>query len=506
MMRRQIKLMGWLFVSALAACTSETPNPADGGNAAENVQKLVINLSDGGDRLTTRAGRPLHSSEPGQWVQHVTLYVTNEQGIVLQKEIDEYVWANAVDYSNGKQLEVTFRATEGEQLPAGDYTVYAVAFSNPTDYSISPAPNSNPEINAIEDGRINPSWVQPFDFTKDFAAVLNSGIADAEEIFAGVAKVTAVTVGENNCLVPTKEVSDEVTAVSEKKEVPFITLNRQVAGTIGYFTNIPATVNGVAPTKIRLVAANRNNTVNFINMVSGETVTSSGNQAATYVVNGSMTAGGADYTLVGFCNTPDNKGYVAYEIELKDFFPYMEGEGRTFADCDLDKDGYVGYKDISQLGIISLGEYWKNPNNTSEHPQSLVKGSVYGSSFLIPFRWKEMYNTFELQLLGVDAAGDEVFLKAWNVKVSENQLKTDQIPSVSTGVIVTVEGDKSQSCFNVYRNHMYTLGEKDTDGDGNDYDTPNTTDTDKPEDLSTEIELLITVNTQWKHNETMTIK
>ena len=498
MMRRQIKLMGWLFVSALAACTSETPNPADGGNAAENVQKLVINLSDGGDRLTTRAGRPLHSSEPGQWVQHVTLYVTNEQGIVLQKEIDEHVWANAVDYSNGKQLEVTFRATEGEQLPAGDYTVYAVAFSKETDYRITPEPNS--EINAIEDGKINPEWVHSFDFAEDFSAVLNSGVADAEEIFAGVATVVSTTDADGKpCLTAKQAASEEVAAGDA-----VITLNRQVAGTIGYFTNIPATLNGIAPTKIRLVAANKNNTVNFINMVSGETVTSSGNQAATYVVNGSMTAGGADYTQVGFCNTPDNKGYVAYEIELKDFFPYMEGEGRTFADCDLDKDGYVGYKDISQLGSISLGEYWKNPNNTSEHPQSLVKGSVYGSSFLIPFHWKEMYNTFELQLLGVDAAGDDVFLKAWNVKVSENQLKTDQIPSVSTGVIVTVEGDKSQSCFNVYRNHMYTLGEKDTDGDGNDYDDPNITD--KPEDLSTEIELLITVNTQWKHNETMTIK
>lgn len=498
MMRRQIKLMGWLFVSALAACTSETPNPADGGNAADETQKLVINLSDGGDRLTTRAGRPLHSSEPGQWIQHVTLYVTNEEGIVLQKEIDEYVWANAVDYSNGKQLEIAFRASEGEQLPKGDYTVYAVAFSKETDYRITPEPNS--EINAIEDGKINPEWVHSFDFAEDFSAVLNSGVADAEEIFAGVATVVSTTDADGKpCLTAKQAASEEVAAGDA-----VITLNRQVAGTIGYFTNIPATVNGIAPTKIRLVAANKNNTVNFINMVSGETVTSSGNQAATYVVNGSMTAGGADYTQVGFCNTPDNKGYVAYEIELKDFFPYMEGEGRTFADCDLDKDGYVGYKDISLLGSISLGEYWKNPNNTSEHPQSLVKGSVYGSSFLIPFHWKEMYNTFELQLLGVDAAGDDVFLKAWNVKVSENQLKTDQIPSVSTGVIVTVEGDKSQSCFNVYRNHMYTLGEKDTDGDGNDYDDPNITD--KPEDLSTEIELLITVNTQWKHNETMTIK
>lgn len=310
-------------------------------------------MSDGGDRLTTRAGRPLHSSEPGQWVQHVTLYVTNEQGIVLQKEIDEHVWANAVDYSNGKQLEVTFRATEGEQLPAGDYTVYAVAFSKETDYRITPEPNSNPEINAIENGRINPSWVQPFVFTNNFSAVLNSGVADAEEIFAGVAKVTATTVGENNCLVPTKEVSDEVTAVYEKKEVPFITLNRQVAGTIGYFTNIPAKVGDAVPTRIRLVAANKNNTVNFINLISGETVTS---DKVTYVVNGSTT-GSLDDEMVSFYNTPANKGYVVYEIKLADFFPWISQEGKTFADCDLNGDGYVGKEDVTNNNDKS--DFWK---------------------------------------------------------------------------------------------------------------------------------------------------
>lgn len=491
MMRRQIKLMGWLFVSALAACTSETPNPADGGNAAENVQKLVINLSDGGDRLTTRAGRPLHSSEPGQWVQYVTLYVTNEQGIVLQKEIDEYVWANAVDYSNGKQLEIAFRASEGEQLPKGDYTVYAVAFSNPTDYSISPAPKSETKINAISGDRIDESKV--VDFTKDFAAVLNSGKTDAEEIFAGVAKVTAVTVGENNCLVPTKEVSDEVTAVYEKKEVPFITLNRQVAGTIGYFTNIPAKVGDAVPTRIRLVAANKNNTVNFINLISGETVTS---DKVTYVVNGSTT-GFLDDEMVSFYNTPANKGYVVYEIKLADFFPWISQEGKTFADCDLNGDGYVGKEDMDIANNNDKSDFWINPNNTETHQQMLVEGSVYGSQFLIPFRWKEGYNTFELQLLGTGSSGEDVFLKAWNVKVDESQLMKDtDVPSVSTGVIVTVEGDKSESCFNVYRNHMYTLGKKTSDTDCS---------KDVPLDLSREIELVITINTLWKGNENMTI-
>ena len=490
MMRRQIKLMGWLFVSALAACTSEAPNPADGGNTAENVQKLVINLSEGGDRLTTRAGRPLHSSEPGQWIQHVTLYVTNEEGIVLQKEIDEYVWANAVDYSNGKQLEIAFRASEGEQLPKGDYTVYAVAFSNPTDYSISPAPKAETKINAISGDGIDGNKVcKGVDFTKDFAAVLNSGKTDAEEIFAGKATVVSTTDADGKPCLTANETDGKVPANDA-----VITLNRQVAGTIGYFTNIPAKVGDAVPTRIRLVAANKNNTVNFINMISGETVTSTPAKV-TYVVNGSTT-GFLDDEMVSFYNTPANKGYVVYEIKLADFFPWISQEGKTFADCDLNGDGYVGKEDVI-ANNNDKSDFWKNPNNTETHRQMLVEGSVYGSSFLIPFRWKEGYNTFELQLLGTGSSGEDVFLKAWNVKVDESQLMKDtDVPSVSTGVIVTVEGDKSESCFNVYRNHMYTLGEKKSD-------TSNVEDA--PLDLSREIELVITINTLWKGNENMTI-
>lgn len=488
MMRRQIKLMGWLFVSALAACTSEAPNTADGGNTAENVQKLVINLSEGGDRLTTRAGRPLHSSEPGQWIQNVTLYVTNEEGIVLQKEIDEYVWANAVDYSNGKQLEIAFRASEGEQLPEGTYTVYAVAFSNPTDYSISPAPKAETKINAISGDRIDESKVCNFDFTKDFAAVLNSGKTDAEEIFAGKATVVSTTDADDKPCLTANETDGKVPANDA-----VITLNRQVAGTIGYFTNIPAKVGDAVPTRIRLVAANKNNTVNFINLISGETVTS---DKVTYVVNGSTT-GSLDDEMVSFYNTPANKGYVVYEIKLADFFPWISQEGKTFADCDLNGDGYVGKEDDDIANNNDKSDFWKNPNNTETHRQTLVEGSVYGSQFLIPFRWKEGYNTFELQLLGTGSSGEDIFLKAWNVKVDKSQLMKDtDVPSVSTGVIVTVEGDKSESCFNVYRNHMYTLGKKTSDTDCS---------KDVPLDLSQEIELVITINTLWKGNENMTI-
>lgn len=483
MMRRQIKLMGWLFVSALAACTSETPNPADGGNAADETQKLVINLSDGGDRLTTRAGRPLHSSEPGQWVQHVTLYVTNEQGIVLQKEIDEHVWANAVDYSNGKQLEVTFRATEGEQLPKGDYTVYAVAFSNPTDYSISPAPKS--EINAIEDGKINPEWVHSFDFAEDFSAVLNSGVADAEEIFAGVAKVTAVTVGENNCLVPTKEVQEEETAVYEKKEVPFITLNRQVAGTIGYFTNIPARVGDAVPTRIRLVAANRSDKVWFTSMIGGETE----NNNVSWVINGSQSVTLPKNAYYYGSDKTTYDAYEIYSIDLTEWFVF----GNSFADCDLNSDGYVGEIDAEKYietyhpDSDDLSGFWKNPNSTTEHPQRLEPGSVFAGRFLIPFSLVSGKETFELQLLGNETGKPEQILKSWRVKVSADGKHDVTDVEVPTGVIVPAADQ--DYVYNIYRNHMYSIGTKTSD---------ETIEGDAPTELNRAQDLVITVNSQWQ--------
>lgn len=478
MMRRQIKLMGWLFVSALAACTSETPNPADGGNAADETQKLVINLSDGGDRLTTRAGRPLHSSEPGQWVQHVTLYVTNEQGIVLQKEIDEHVWANAVDYSNGKQLEIAFRASEGEQLPEGTYTVYAVAFSNPTDYSISPAPKSETKINAISGDGIDGNKVYNFDFTKDFAAVLNSGKTDAEEIFAGKATVVSIIDADDKSCLTANETDGKVPANDA-----VITLNRQVAGTIGYFTNIPAKVGDAVPTRIRLVAANKSDKVWFTNMIGGETVT---NKNVSWVINGSQSAALPKNAYYYGSDKTTYDAYEIYSIDLREWFVF----GNSFADSDLNSDGYVGEIDATeyiQNTSKKLSDFWKNPNSTTEHPQQLVPGSVFAGRFLIPFSLVSGKETFELQLLGNETGKPEQILKSWRVKVSADGKHDVTDVEVPTGVIVPAADQ--DYVYNIYRNHMYSIGKKTA------YETA---EGDAPVDLNRAQDLVITVNSQWQ--------
>lgn len=481
MMRRQIKLMGWLFVSALAACTSETPNPADGGNAAENVQKLVINLSDGGDRLTTRAGRPLHSSEPGQWVQHVTLYVTNEQGIVLQKEIDEYVWANAVDYSNGKQLEIAFRASEGEQLREGTYTVYAVAFSNPTDYSISPAPKSETKINTISNGDIDNNKVKSFDFSRKFSAVLNSGVADAEEIFAGVATIVSTKDSDGKPCLTAKSADDDDTPAGNA----VITLNRQVAGTIGYFTNIPAKVGDAVPTRIRLVAANRSDKVWFTNMITGETETTTDKKDVSWVINGSQSATLPKNAYYYGSDKTTYDAYEIYSIDLREWFVF----GNSFADSDLNNDGYVGTEDAETYHPDSddLSGFWKNPNSTTEHPQRLVPGSVFAGRFLIPFSLVSGKETFELQLLGNETGKPEQILKSWRVKVSADGKHDVTDVEVPTGVILPAADQ--DYVYNIYRNHMYSIGKKTADGG---------IEGDGPADLNTAQDLIITVNSQWQ--------
>ncbi len=116
-----------------------------------------------------------------------------------------------------------------------------------------------------------------------------------------------------------------------------------------------------------------------------------------------------------------------------------------------------------------------------------------------------MYPTFELQLLGTDEFGGDIYLKSWNIKISKDQLNPEKpLGSTSTGVIVVMKGDKSTTCFNVYRNHFYALGKKTSDGDGQMLNKP--TESDQPLDLSRSMELVVSIYKQWSGSEQMQIR
>lgn len=527
-------------VLLFSACKSEDI-PAQGGNESANDQKLVLNLATGGNQAS-RAGRPLLSSAAGQDIDKLTLFFINEDDkIALKKEISSAEWHNgATAYDKGMQIEISLKASNGENLTASTvgtkYTVYAVGYSEGTDY---------------DNGFLNASLTKNAAFTQAGNFWAQTAEKTGEEIFAGEAKITAIqnSSGET-CLIQTPT-SDAAYPDSPAMAVPSIVLNRQVAGVTGYFTNIrtgkmtAGTGLTAEPVKLRLVASGRNNRVKFENLVSGETTTSSSAAAVNYVINGAQNSElGNAKVDARFLNSSENDAYVVYEVNLADWFNYGGETGRsTFADCDINEDGVVGFEDAiayvygkdnvanlqeGQLestwseaikgNKVSIGteplevqcnklsDFWAIPE--SNKGQQLVAGSVFAGEFLIPFAQKAGKNTFELQLLDKD---DQI-LDHWNVRIPKDEMYTStNVPSPSTGTIISATYDISISIYNVFRNHVYSLGLKaqDTDNGGPVDPTDPTTpepdpkpepddDKDEPSDLSVGQNLLINVNDQWE--------
>lgn len=532
-------------VLLFSACKSEDI-PAQGGNESANDQKLVLNLATGGNQAS-RAGRPLLSSAAGQDIDKLTLFFIKEDGnIALKKEISSAEWHNgATAYDKGMQIEISLKASNEESLPASiggtKYTVYAVGYSEDTDY---------------DNGFLKASLTKNVAFSQADNFWAQTEEKTGEEIFAGEAKITAIQKGSTNnetCLIQTPE-SDAAYPDSPAMAVPFIVLNRQVAGVTGYFTNIRTgkmtTGTGLTakPVKLRLVASGRNNRVKFESLVSGETNTSisaATANAVNYVINGAQNGDlGNAKVDARFLNSSTDDAYVVYEVNLADWFKYGRETGRsTFADCDINKDGVVGFEDAiayvygkenvanlqegqlestwseaikgnkvsigagpSEVQCNALSGFWAIP--ASNKGQQLVAGSVFAGEFLIPFAQKAGKNTFELQLLDKDGQ----ILDHWNVRIPEGEKYTKPgDEDVSTGVIATADSDISTSIYNVFRNHVYSLGLKaqDTDNGGPVDPTDPTTpepdpkpepddDKDEPSDLSVGQNLLINVNDQWE--------
>ena len=138
-----------------------------------------------------------------------------------------------------------------------------------------------------------------------------------------------------------------------------------------------------------------------------------------------------------------------------------------------------------------------------------MAGSVFAGKFVIPFHLVENTNTLELQVLD----SEKNVLKNWNVSIPEDEMSAESTTGAgaATGV-ETVKDDVSVKIYNIYRNHMYSLGSKlKTSGD-NDGETPDPEDPDpdpkpepdpdpdgpdQPQELNSN-DLLIHVNDQWE--------
>lgn len=292
----------------------------------------------------------------------------------------------------------------------------------------------------------------------DITATLKANAA-AEEVFAGDA---ALTIGDD------KKITNLTSGEEDGLDV---TLHRQVAGSFGYFCNIPAKVGGKTAKTLRLVVRDKNDMLTFNNFNSSFTAAGATGSTIKYCVNGSKSP---DAALTSDAQFKDGgNGYVLYSIDLKTWFP------------ELDKNSD---------GLLNAEDTWKHPDDVKTQ---VVKGSVFGSNFVIPFKYTDGKSTMELQLL--DTAGS--IIKTWTVSIPESDLNK----VAANGNVA----DVSASIFNVVRNHMYNLGVKTSNGTP-DPDPTNPTpkpDPDKPtpdpgkdepEDLTKSQNLILKVNDNWE--------
>lgn len=422
-----------------SACSSDDAVVSTEGQN-EAVQQIVLQVASSGDGLSTRAGRPLYSSQALQTIQNVRVVIYNADTKKIVKDATQD-WTKSTTYNNhghGRQFTLTFKGND--RLEKGNYKVMAVGYSNESDYEYSL--NATSAVGLTYD---------------DITATLKAGKKEAEEVFAGDAdlkigddkKITNLTSGEENGVA--------------------VTLHRQVAGSFGYFQNIPASVNGKAAATLRLVVRDKNDVLTFNKFNSSFTANGATGSTIKYYVNGSKsaTAPTSDALFKDGAN-----GYVLYSIDLT----------KWFTEGDKNKDGLLNAEDT-----------WQHPDDVKTQ---VVKGSVFGSNFVIPFKLTSGKSTMELQLL--DNAGD--IIKTWTVSIPEVNSNTEN------GNVA----DESASIFNVVRNHMYNLGVKTSNGTPTDPDPSKPTpdpDPDKPtpdpgkdepEDLTKSQNLILKVNDNWE--------
>lgn len=426
-----------------SACSSDDAVVSTEGQN-EAVQQIVLHVASSGDGLTTRAGRPLYSSQALQTIQNVRvlIYKTDTtKAIVKDAKLN---WKESSKYDNhGRQLTLTFKGAD--RLKAGSYKVMAVGYSDNSDYNYSLDVTSTAALS----GKYS-----------DITATLKAN-AVAEEVFAGDA---ALTIGDDQ----------KITNLTSGEEDGLdVTLHRQVAGSFGYFCNIPAKVGGKTAKTLRLVVRDKNDMLTFNNFNSSFTAAGATGSTIKYCVNGSKSP---DAALTSDAQFKDGgNGYVLYSIDLKTWFP------------ELDKNSD---------GLLNAEDTWKHPDDVKTQ---VVKGSVFGSNFVIPFKYTDGKSTMELQLL--DTAGS--IIKTWTVSIPESDLNK----VAANGNVA----DESASIFNVVRNHMYNLGVKTSNGTTTDPDPsnptpdPNKPDPDKPdpgkdqpEDLTKSQNLILKVNDNWE--------
>lgn len=437
-------LLGMALIASLSfnSCTKEIVYVQDGTgveSVADGAQIITLQVENGGDGLATRAGRPLYSAEAKQTIENVKLWICDNDGkVVYVKEISE--WndnkVSTVYTTGGHGRQTTIELTDADKLAAGTYKIYAVGYSNNSDYTLDAV------TSVAKEGTFKENMVLPI---KD-GATNKIG----EEIFAGQMGLTV----------------EQGKGFKEP-----VVLNRQVAGAFAYVKDIPF-MEGAR--YLKLMASAQNESLVLGNFNSFDlTGNGSGNgENVKYVVNGTSGKSDGDYA------------YVISTIDLNEWFTTIKDEdGDNLIDAgDNWKNPYSSIGEghpTFQKGSAFGGEF-VIPFAHVDGKQTLTLQLTNAGGDVLR-SWKVNLGSSDEQLKQTITCWNNSEAKDWSTSLSGESSSTYSLVRnhlYGIGTRMNDEADPEQ------------LG-VDPDPDPEDPD-------DKPESLNNKQELVLKVNDNWE--------
>lgn len=236
------------FVLASAfmfACSDDdsVPNVQEGAKGSVTFEISAVN-----DLNTGVTRGPVYSQAPDQHVTRVSVYAFKSDGsqYLYTKTYDITGWTDGTTF---KRYEVPV----SDNLPAGDYKFMAIGRDASDQYTVT-APTATTTF-------------------EDMAASVTAS-GNETEIFAGSTAITIASGGGSRVSIP---------------------MTRNVAGILGYFKNIPQTLNGTTVQYLRLSVTATNTAVNLSTNMGSVAGTTPFNlidiDLSTQAVNGGVYAG-----------------------------------------------------------------------------------------------------------------------------------------------------------------------------------------------------------------------
>lgn len=427
------------------SCDKEVIYVQDGEgveSVAAGAQIITLQVENGGDGLATRAGRPLYSAEAKQTIENVKLWICDADGkvVVYVKNINDWNTSSAAYETGGHGRQATIELKDADKLAAGSYKVYAVGYSNSSDYDLSAVT----EVKKTEEGE------GKYTFKENMVLPLSNTVG--EEIFAGQ-MVLRVEDGKGF-----------------KKP---IVLNRQVAGAFAYVKDIPYMA-GAEYLKLVASAQNQSLVLGKFNSVD---LTGNGSGNGTnvkYVVNGT---------------NGKSEGNEICSIDLNEWFTTIKDEnGDNLIDTDNNwakPEKYKGHA-LFEKGSVFGGEF-VIPFAHVDGKQTLTLQLTKGNGDVLR-SWK----------VNLGSADEQVTSNENNNKVTYwTGLAWDEYATVESANSYSLVRNHLYGIGTRMYDNPSNPGVDPNPGDPDPDPTPENPN-DKPESLNNKQELVLKVNDNWE--------